>query len=135
MKKFFLWFFLLFFFIETSLPKNNEAQRFFKKRGIEVGLMKKQTEEIIKEEKAKSFSITPLKVIPQDSTVYRVSFSKIGNYLAFSTKSGKIGIYNLKWKKVKEEKISKKPIYYVSFHPFKQRYYYLRRKGRENNNL
>ena len=130
MRKLFLWLFLLFFFIETSLPKNNEAQRFLKKRGIEVGLMKKQTEEIIKEEKAKSFSITPLKVIPQDSTVYRVSFSKTGDYLAFSTKLGKIEIYNLKWKKVKEEKVSEKPIYYVSFHPSKDIITYGGRDGK-----
>ena len=130
MRKLFLWFFLLFFFIETSLPKNNEAQRFLEKKGIEVGLMKKQTEKIIKEEKAKSFSITPLKVIPQDSTVYRVSFSTTGDYLAFSTKSGKIGIYNLKWQKLKEEKASGKPLYYVSFHPFKDIITYGGRDGK-----
>jgi len=129
-RRFFLWFSFLLFFIGTFLLKNSEAQRLFKKREIEIGLMRKQTEKIVKEEKVKSFSITPLKVIPQDSTVYRVSFSKTGDYLAFSTKSGKIGIYNLKRRKIKEEKASEKPIYYVSFHPSKDIITYGGREGK-----
>jgi WD40 repeat protein len=108
---------LLFFFSGFSLSQ--DLKKPFKQKGIEIGLKQKQPEETINEEEDKLFSITPFKTIPQDTTVYRVSLSKEGNYLAFSTKKGKIGIYNLrKGQLIKEEKVSEKPIYYVRFHPF-----------------
>lgn len=118
MKKLVLVITCLFFL--PAYSSEQELKKSLQQEGIELGLKQKQSQETIDEEKEKLIFITPFKTIPQNTRVYRVSLSRDGKYLAFSTREGKIGVYNLrKGRLIKEEKVSVEPVYYVRFHPFK----------------
>jgi len=113
---------LSFLFLSLSFSSLAQTKKISPLGRIEVGILKKQPEKMAKEEEVKLFSLSAFKTIPQSSRVYQVSFSPQGEYLVFCTKEGKIGIYQIKKErliKIKEEKVSKKPLYYVRFHPSK----------------
>lgn len=120
--------FLILFSLSIKDSFSQVTKESLEEKGIEVGLKKAQTPEILDEEKKRLFQIDPLKTIPLKTTVFRVSLNE--RYLAFSTKDGRVTVYDLrKGRIIIEKEVSEKPIYCVTLHPSKNTIAYGGRKG------
>lgn len=120
--------FLLLFSLSMEDSFSQTTKKSLEAKRIEVGLKKAQTPEILDEEKKKLFQMAPLKTIPLKTTIFRVSLNE--RYLAFSTKDGKVIVYDLRKGEILiEKKVSEKPVYCVTLHPFKNIIAYGGREG------
>ncbi len=122
-------FLLLFFFFSEGWAEEERGFRF--REDLAVGVRKPLPPRTVEEEKIKFKEVSPFDEVSVVGRVFRVSFSPQGEYLAFSTNKGEVGVYSLEkkeiiWRKKEEDK---KPIYCVEFHPLQNIIIYGKKDG------